>query len=118
MKDVQCNKVLFGLVYVFTFVLFHCSRLYGSLYQLFHKTERRHSGNLTEEGIYFGGLNPACIDIDESGRLIKTAYSNECVRGVDYAIWTFFGMAWILSLPMYRYVGRILKFILSKNHYY
>ena len=102
-KDVASAKCFYVLLFahVFIFVSFHGCRLYGSLYQLFHETERYHSGNLTEEGLYLGGLNPACIDIDEFGRLIKTAYSKECVREVDYAIWTFFGLAWVFSIPIF-----------------
>ena len=99
--------------YVLIFVLFHGCRLYGSLYQLFHKTERYHSGSFAEERLYFGGLDPACVDLDESGRLIKNGYSKECLREVDYAIFTFFGIAWVLSVIIFLYFGKILQF---KHH--
>lgn len=54
--------VLFSL-YVPIFVLFHCSRLYGSLYQLFNETKRYHQGNAAEDRLYYGGLDPACLDL-------------------------------------------------------
>ena len=69
--------------YVLIFVLFHGCRLYGSLYQLFHETERYHSGTFVEERLYLGGLDPACVDLDKSGRLIKMRIlRNVCVRSI------------------------------------
>ena len=92
------------------FFLFHGCRLYGSLYQLFHETKRYHPGNAKEDRLYYGGLDPACVVLDDTGRLIKSAYSKECLRGVDYAILTFFGIAWLLSVPLFFILGMILKF--------
>lgn len=95
--------------YVFIFVLFHGCRLYGTLYQLFHETKRYHPGNDAEERLYLGGLDPACVDQDDNGRLIKNAYSKKCLREVDYAIWTLFGIAWVLSVPIFLFFGMTLK---------
>jgi len=86
--------------YVLIFVLFHTSRLYGSQYQLFNETERYHPGDVSEEGLYKGGVNPACVDIDANGQLIKNLFSTECLQGVDYAIVAFFGIASVLSLTI------------------
>ena len=91
-------RFLISIRYDYIFVLFHWSRLLGSLYQLFNTTKRYHPGSAAEDLLYYGGLNPACIDLDKTGRLIKNAYARECVREIDYAIWAFYGLAWGLLL--------------------
>ena len=110
-REIELTKGLFLLEgYVATFVLFHWCRVIGSLYQLFYNTKRYHQGNAAEDRLYYGGLDSACVDLDDTGRLIKSAFSYECVRGVDYAIWTFFGIAWTFSVPIFLVFGMILKF--------
>lgn len=116
-KKIKVDKSRFKLDYIIVlfplyipiFVLFHCSRLYGSLYQLFNETKRYHQSNAAEDRLYYGALDPACVVLDDTGRLIKSAYSKECLRGVDYAILTFFGIAWLLSVPLFFILGMILK---------
>ena len=65
---------------------------------------------LPDPQIFYGGLDPACVgEMDSDGRFVKTAFTNECLREVDYAILAVYTLLGLASIPVF-YAATRMKF--------
>ena len=70
---------VFYVLYPTLFFAFHVLRMYGSIYQLFHKKKRSHKPDESKK--YYGGIDFDCLKTNAHGFLTKTPWNQNSLGG-------------------------------------